>query len=268
MPLETRFYFAVFAASIAAVVGGCSAGPPPQSQEVASRWISLFNGQDLDGWQVKIRGYEVGDNYNRTFRVEDGILKVAYDDYELFDGEFGHLFYDTPFSHYRLRVEYRFVGDQVPGGPGWAYRNSGVMLHSQSPQSMGRDQDFPVSIEAQFLGGNSTDDRSTANVCTPGTHIAMDGRLITRHCTNSSSRTYHGDAWAIIEVEVRGNELIRHLMDGEVVMEYQNPQLDGNDPDAQRLIVGGKTMLDRGYIALQAESHPVEFRRVELLPLN
>jgi len=162
-------------------------------------WIPLFNGKNLDGWRVKIRGYEVGDNYADTFRVEDGLLRVVYDDYEEFDGKFGHLFFETPFSHYRLRVEYRFVGQQTPGGPGWAFRNSGVMLHGQSPESMTVDQEFPVSIEAQMLGGDGEHERSTGNLCTPGTHVEMDGELVTRHCTNSSSATYHGDGWVTME---------------------------------------------------------------------
>lgn len=246
--------------------GSCSTTQRADPKE--NGWISLFNGQDLDGWQIKIKGFPLGDNYNNTFRVEDGLLRVVYDDYDGFDGEFGHLFYESPFSHYNLRVEYRFVGEQTAGAPGWAYRNSGVMLHSQSPESMGRDQDFPVSIEAQMLGGNGQDDRPTGNVCTPGTNIVMAGELIRRHCTNSGSKTYHGDGWVTLELEVRGNESIRHIMDGAVVLEYQNPQLDDRDPDGRRLIVSGDMMLSGGYIALQAESHPVEFRRVEVLPLD
>ena len=232
-------------------------------------WIRLFNGRNLDGWRVKIAGHALDDNYLNTFRVENGLLRVVYDDYERFDRKFGHLFFDTPFSHYRLRVEYRFVGEQSTGGPGWALRNSGVMLHCQSPESMGVDQDFPTSIEAQMLGGNGSQVRTTANLCTPGTNVVMEGKLVTRHCTNSTSETYHGDQWVTLELEVRGNEVIRHLMDGEVVMEYRQPQLDENDGDAQRLLAtGADKMLSGGYISLQAESHPLEFRKVELLPLD
>ena len=163
-------------------------------------WIQLFNGENLDGWRVKIRGHELDDNYANTFRVEDGLLRVVYDDYEAFDGTFGHLFFETPFSHYRLRVEYRFVGEQTPGGPGWAFRNSGVMLHGQAPESMTVDQEFPVSIEAQMLGGDGEHDRPTGNLCTPGTHVEMKGELVTQHCVNSSSKTYHGDEWVTLEL--------------------------------------------------------------------
>jgi hypothetical protein len=230
-------------------------------------WIALFNGKDLSGWKPKIKGYDLGENYGDTFRVENGILKVSYDRYSRFDGKFGHLFYKTPYSKYKLRIEYRFVGDQCPGGPSWAFKNSGAMIHGQTPESMRKDQDFPVSIEVQLLGGTGKGDRPTANVCTPGTNIVMRDRLITQHCTNSHSKTYQGDEWINAEVEVHGNGIIKHIVDGETVLEYEKAQLDETDADARKLIKDGDKMLREGTISLQSESHPIEFRKVELLPL-
>ena len=93
---------------------------------------------------------------------------------------------------------------------------------------MTKDQDFPVSIEVQFLGGTGTGERPTANLCTPGTHVVMDGQLITRHCTSSKSKTYHGDQWVTVEIEVHGSRLIKHIIDGQTVLEYTAPQLDPN----------------------------------------
>jgi len=250
------------------------AGVPRQEQEKPApppeeHWIPLFNGKDLTGWTPKIAGHELGDNFANTFRVEGGVLKVAYDGYQTFEGRFGHLFYERAFARYRLRIEYRFTGEQVPGAPDWALRNSGVMLHGQRPETMTKEQEFPVSIEVQFLGGDGTHPRSTANLCTPGTNVVMGGELVTRHCTDSSSPTFHGDQWVRVEIEVRGNELVRHLVDGKEVLAYSAPQLDPNDPDAQRLLAAGAPLLlDHGTISLQSESHPIEFRRVELLPLE
>ncbi|NCO43396.1 MAG: DUF1080 domain-containing protein [Armatimonadetes bacterium CG_4_10_14_3_um_filter_66_18] len=232
-------------------------------------WVSLFNGKNLAGWIPKIKGHDLGDNFGNTFRVEDGLLKVSLDQYGgKFDDRFGHLFYKDKFSHYVLRVEYRFVGDQCPGGPGWAFRNSGIMIHGQSPESMGKDQSFPVSIEVQTLGGNGKDARSTANLCTPGTNVVLDGKLFTPHCTNSTSKTYPGDQWVTVVVEVHGNGTIRHIVDGEKVLEYEQPQLDPNDGDAKKLIKDGDVMLREGSISLQSESHPVEFRKVEIKVLD
>ena len=192
-----------------------------------------------------------------------------YDEWEHFDGEFGHLFHETPFQRYRIRVEYRFVGEQTPGGPGWAFRNSGVMLHCQAPDTMQLAQEFPVSIEAQLLGGRAEGERSTANLCSPGTHVVMNGELLTQHCTNSSSATYRGDDWVTVELEVLGNEVVRHWIDGEVVLEYSEPQLDENDSDAALLLSNGAELaLRAGYVSVQAESHPLDFRRIEVLPLD
>lgn len=239
-----------------------------QEKPAKGKWIKLFNGKNLDGWTVKIAGHKPGDNYLNTFRVENGILKVSYDKYKKWDGKFGHLFYNKPFSHYILRVEYRFTGEQVPGGPSWAFRNSGIMFHGQTPKSMTKDQKFPVSIEAQLLGGRKTGKRSTANVCTPGTHIVLGGKLDKRHCINSSSKTYRGDQWVTVELEVHGNRLIKHKVNGKTVLTYSQPQLDESDADAKRLLKTHKKMLEGGTISLQSESHPVEFRRVELMVLK
>ena len=227
-------------------------------------WISLFNGKDLTGWTPKIKGYELGENFGDTFRVEDGVIKVSYEQYKGFDRKFGHLFYKDKFSHYRLRVEYRFTGDQCPGGEAWATRNSGVMLHCQPPQTIGKDQDFPASIEVQFLGGLGKGPRTTGNLCTPGTHVVMNGELIKRHCTNSRSKTYDGDQWVTVEVEVRGDQTIKHLVNGEEVLAYEQPQYDDADPTARPLIKDGQKLIRDGYISLQSESHPIEFRKVEI----
>ena len=244
-------------------------GAEPQ-MATARPWMPLFNGRDLAGWTPKIKGYPLGENFGKTFRVEDGLLKVGYDAYDQFQDRFGHLFYKEPFSNYRLRLEYRFVGDQVKGGPAWAVRNSGVMIHGEAPELMDLDQDFPASIEVQLLGGPGTGQRPTANLCTPGTNVVMDGKLITRHCTNSKSQTYHGDQWVTVEIEVRGSQVVKHLIDGQVVLEYNQPQLDPNDAHAKKLIDKrqGQLLLEGGTISLQSESHPVEFRKVEIQQLD
>src|SRR5699024_1205332 len=240
-----------------------------QHSESDQQWISLFNGQNLDGWVPKFAGSELGVNYKNTFRVEDGLLTVSYDNWNSFDGEYGHLFYNKrSFSNYKIRAEYRFVGEQVEDGAGWAFRNNGLMLHCQSPESMPLNQEYPVSIEVQLLGGDGENPRSTANLCTPGTNVVMDGELITRHCTNSESETYHGDQWVSVEVEVRGDSLVSHSVNGNPVLHYSDPQYDERDSTAQRLIPdSGELLIDNGYISIQAESHPTQFRKIEVLPL-
>ncbi len=231
----------------------------------ASDWQEIFNGRNLDGWVVKLAHHEVGDNYGDTFRVENGLIRVMYDKYTDFGARFGHLFYKQKLSHYVVSVEYRFFGEQMKGGPGYARLNSGVMIHSQAPETILKDQDWPISVEAQLLAGN----RTTMNVCTPGTEIFMHGEMVKAHCTNSTSKIYPDNDWVTVQVEVLGSERVRHLIDGQTVLEYEKPMIGGGvangyDPAIKK----DGTILDAGYIALQAESQPVEFRNVRLLNLS
>lgn len=263
-------YSAIFAILLVAF-SSCQKNTIEQesSEPVAVDWIQLFNGEDMNDWTIKIRKHDLGDNYANTFRVEDGLMKVRYDGYEAFDQQYGHIFYNEPFSYYLLQVEYRFTGEQAPEGEGWAWRNSGAMLHSQDPSTMLKDQNFPISVEAQFLGGNGTDKRSTCNLCTPGTNVVLADTLFTPHCINSSSETYHGDQWVQANFIVLGDEAIHHLVGTDTVFSYNQPQIGGGsvDPFDEKVKIDGK-LLDSGYISLQSESHPVDFRKVAVVDLS
>ena len=248
---------------------GAASGATAQAGVAARDWTQLFNGRDLTDWTIKFAKHDLGENVANTFRVEDGLLKVRYDRWPTFKGEFGHIFYKDPFSYYLLAAEYRFVGEQVSGGPSWAVRNNGLMLHAPHPRTMLKDQDFPVSLEIQLLGGLGAGPRTTANLCTPGTHVVMNGKLHTQHCTNSTSQTYDGDQWVRVEVLVHGDELLRHTINGQTVLEYSKPQIggDGVSPVDPAIKIDG-TPLTGGYIALQAETAPIDFRKVELVNLE
>jgi hypothetical protein len=128
------------------------------------------------------------------------------------------------------------------------------------------NQEFPVSIEAQLLGGDGIAERHTSNVCSPGTNIVIGGKLITQHCNESTSKTYHGDVWVTAEFVVLGDSIIHHILEGDTVMTYSYPQIGGDLPEGFPLPQG--TLLKEGYICLQAESHPIDFRKVEILDLS
>ena len=286
MSINSRFAVALITAGICLLPAVSACGQtdpapvpddtvdPPHAPEVqpiakANDWTPLFNGKDLSGWTPKITGQPLGQDPWNTVRVEDGMIRIDYAGYEPpFNGRFCHLFHEQPLDRYRLRVVYRFRGDQCPGGPGWAWRNSGVMLHCQDPRTMTLDQDFPVSIEGQFLGGDGTSPRTTGNLCTPGTNVVMEGKLNQQHCINSSSKTCHGDEWVTAEFEVDGSGSVKHFIDGVLVLEYEQPQLDPRAGEAVPLIIDGKLGIDRGWIALQGESHPIDFRDVSIAPLD
>ena len=251
---------AAFAAAALLLAAG------PASAEAG--WKPIFNGRDLTGWVPKINHRPLGDNWRDTFRVEDGVLKVSYAEYPSFKDEFAHLIYKTKLSSYRIRLEYRFTGPPPPGAQAWAWRNSGIMLHGQAPEAMAVDQPYPVSVEAQLLGGNKPgEDRPTGNVCTPGTTVSIDGKPMTEHCLNSHSPTFQDGEWVKFEVEVHGGRAIRQYVNGKLVMAYTDVQLAPGEYKRFANIDPGAAVvapLTGGWISLQGESSPVEFRRIAL----
>ncbi|WP_420154382.1 3-keto-disaccharide hydrolase [Siphonobacter sp.] len=239
-------------------------------QAQKKKWVSLFNGKDINDWIVKIHHHDVNVNYGNTFRVEDGMIKVRYDQYDHFNEQYGHLYYKTPFSHYHLVIEYKFADPWRKDAPSYTILNSGVMFHSQDPRTMPKEQDWPISIEMQFLAGlGDGKPRPTGNMCSPGTNIVYKGKLDKRHCIDSNSKTYGKDEWVRAELIVLGDSLVKHIINGETVLEYSKPQIGGDvanryDP-AQK--VDGK-ILSSGFIALQSEGQPIDFRKVEIMDLS
>jgi len=244
------------------------------SQKVRSiqeEWIPLFNGTDISNWVVKIHHHEVGVNYGETFRVEDQMIKVRYDQYKGdFNDQFGHLYYEQPYGYYRLKLQYRFLGELHPGAPSYTLRNSGIMFHSQDPRTMPKEQNWPISVEMQFLGGlGDGNPRPTGNMCSPGTEVVYKGEIFPGHCINSTSDTYDGDQWISAELIVLGDSLVYHLINGDTVLQYSRPQIGGGvveryDPQIK---VDGK-LLSQGYIALQSEGQPIDFKDIWLLNLE
>jgi hypothetical protein len=268
--MVTRMVTAFCALVVLGAVGACSRAEPQSGAD--EHWIQLFNGRDLTGWTPKLTRHELGDNFAQTFRVEDGLLKVRYDRYpDGFQRQFGHLFYRQPYSYYRLAIEYRFVGEQAAQSPGgWAKRNSGIMFHAQPPATMTKQQEFPISIEAQLLGGlDNGKARPTANMCSPGTEVDYQGAQYPEHCLDSKSQTYDGDQWVRMELLVLGNGQITHFVEGEKVLEYSRPRIGGDmATDADPAVKRDGEPLSGGYIALQSESHPLDVRKIELLDLT
>jgi hypothetical protein len=256
------------AVALTILTAACSPTSHVPLRAPAGQWISLFDGKDLAGWTAKIAGHDANDNYRNTFRVEDGLLKVSYQQYDQFGDRFAGLYYNRRFSHYWIRVQYRFVGTKVSGAPSWAYKNSGIYLHAQSPESMRKDQAFPVSVEFDLVGGHMIGSRPTGDVCQNGTRVRVAGDFLRQQCSKLSDITIRDDQWVTAEAEVLGNK-VRQAVNGALIVEYADIQLDGNNADARKLIgPNGGTGLAAGYIAIQGNGHPVDFRRIEVLPLD
>ena len=238
----------------------------PSENLPKENWVSIFNGKDLEGWTIKINGYPLGENFGNTARVNDEILSIRYDQYGPEFGErFGALFFDKKLSNYRLKVEYRFVGETASGAPEWGYRDSGIQIHTQPPNTVKLDQRFPICLEYNLHGGNGTDDRPLGAICGIGMHMEVDGAKNTSFCTQAKvSKTFHGDQWITVEIDVKDGK-IKHFVNGEEILSYSNPTYDPENEFAKEFIKDGNLSVNSGYISLQSNSHPIDFRKIELL---
>ena len=237
----------------------------PVEQKQVNKWVSLFNGKNLDNWTVKISGYKPGENFGNTFRVEDGILSTRYDMYDSFSNKFGALYYNKKFTNYRLKVEYRFVGNTTPGAPSWGYRDGGIQYHCQSPATVGLSQPFPVCLEYNLLGGNGKDERPSGEICASGMYVQINGQRNSSYCTPPQvKRTFHGDQWVTAEIDVHDGK-ITHFVNGEQIIQFENPRYDSANVNAKQFIVNGNDLVKDGYISLQSNSHPMDFRKIEIM---
>lgn len=266
--IAIKSFFHILLALIAFALTACSTtkritGSKPD-------WVQLFNGKDLNDWTVKINHHNVGEDPANTFRVEDGIIKVRYDKYGKFNEQFGHLYYKQPYAYFHLKFQYRITGEWKKDAPSYTIKNSGVMFHSQDPRTMPREQDWPISVEFQLLAGlGDGKSRPTGNMCSPGTDVVYKGRIDPRHCIESSSKTYPAEEWVNAELIVLGDSLVTHIINGDTVLQYSKPQIGGGvvanyDPAIKQ---DGK-LLSEGFIALQSEGQPVDFRNIEILNLE
>ncbi|MFT4734662.1 MAG: hypothetical protein ACI9DJ_000951 [Algoriphagus sp.] len=227
------------------------------------KWVSLFNGENLEGWQIKIAGHELDVNIHETFRVEEGMLKIRYDKYDNYGTQYGAIYTDKAYSNYRLRMEYRFTGDTAVGSPGWGYRDSGVQYHCQDPKTIEVDQSFPFSLEYNLHGGDENNERPTGQICANGTLITLDGEVVKGCQQPNPAVVIKGDDWAILEIDVQGAK-IKQFINGVEVLSFSNPRLDPEHAVAKTFIKQNE-MLTNGFISLQSNSHPIDFRKIEIM---
>lgn len=229
------------------------------------KWKTLFNGIDLKEWQIKIAGYALGENFGNTFRIENGILQTRYNAYDSFRNRFGALYYKKKFTNYRLRVEYRFTGELTPGAPTWGFRDGGIQYHCQSPGSLQLNQQFPVCLEYNLHGGNGKDERPIGEICASGTYVSINGNRNASYCTPATvKRTFHGDQWVTLEIDVRDDK-IKHFVNGEEILQFENPRYNPDHTIGKTFIINGDDKVKEGYISLQSNSHPMDFRKIEIM---
>ena len=164
-------------------------------------------------------------------------------------------------------MDYRFYGNHVNlfknEDEAWNYKNSGVMLHSEDPSKMLLNQGFPVSIEAQFLGGSGVKERPTLNMCSPGTEVVINESQAMEHCISSNSKTYHNEDWISVEFVVYSDSIVHHIINKDTVMSYSNIKIGGEYLSDNFTDKVGEP-LKEGFISLQSEGHPIEFKNIRI----
>ncbi|MEC7771761.1 MAG: DUF1080 domain-containing protein [Bacteroidota bacterium] len=202
--------------------------------------FSLFNGQDLSGWHVDVPEMDTIPNTINPFIVRNGML-VSLGDPR------GHLITDDSYKNYRLNVEYRFAG--APG-------NCGVLVHASEPRALYKM--FPKSIEVQMQHGDAGDFWVIVE------DIEVD---------NMEERRGPKEEWGTTEGTKRR---IPNLTDGsenelgqwnEMIIECVNNEIKVW-VNGDLVNYGYNATTDSGQIALQAEGAEVEFRKINLKPIE
>ena len=253
-----RSLIAVAASLVLVSCASVSTGSEP-------RFHKIFDGKTLNGWEIKVTHHPLGANPHGMWTAKDGVMKINFDGFEQFKGEYAHVFYKKPLKNYILRLDYRFAGKQAPGGPGWATRNSGVMLFAQPPETMTLDQNYPISLENQLLGGLGKGPRTTLSVCMVEITVKVDGKPLTAHCNpnaGATSQTFDGDQWVKLRVEVV-NGVVKSYVNDQLGNTFTEPTVDKPHP----WLKSQDATAQPSYFALQGESDQVEFRNIELAEL-
>jgi hypothetical protein len=229
--------------------------------------VKIFNGQDLTGWVPLIKKSAFNVNYQNTFRADPAnqIIRVTYEDYPDtdFDGRYGMLYYDKYLTDYRVRLTYRFREPQAQNPSQWGKNNTGLMLFGIDPRDVMGDPDFPPAIEIQLLGTPSTGGTNNANLCQPGGMWVSKLFGENNGSGNGCKASKSGPAptageWVTIEAEV--------LVSGETKI-YQHPETITPVLSISGPMYNNQPVLG-GYMAIQSESQPVEFKDIELKELN
>ena len=159
----------------------------------------------------------------------------------------GQLITDSIFQSYRLNVEYRFAG--TPG-------NCGVLVHASTPRALYKM--FPKSIEVQMEHSNAGDfwcivedikvpemEKRRGPKANWGITEGKERRIV--NLTDGSEKPV--GEWNTLIIECVGNS----------IKVWVNNTLVNSGFDCTAT---------KGQIALQAEGSEVEFRKLELTPIN
>jgi hypothetical protein len=195
---------------------------------VAADPVQLFNGKDLSGWRAVFD--DPTTKTNEAWKIDKGVLRA------MAIGK-GYIRTEVPYADYKFHVEWRW-----PKGPG----NSGVVLHI-----VGGDRVWPKGFEAQLKSEHAGDIVMFADA--RGTRAAIGEKpgepKTTRLERIGPSRENPAGEWNSYDIVSSGGTVTLSA-NGEEVNHMSNAV-----PNA-------------GYIALQTEGTPIEFRNITLTTLT
>ncbi len=195
---------------------------------------TIFNGQNWDGWYLKIRS---GDEEmaRKVYAIEDGVIHVFNDafpeEYNLDTGanDTHGLFYtEKAYTNYVLRFEYKWGTKKANNFSQWQY-DAGVYYHVTD------DRIWPVGIEYQIRYDHTKDRNHTGDLIRPGGagytwYAAADGTYLHPddggkpydkgwlHYARPTANHHALDGqWNACEIIVMGDQYAIHKLNGDVV---------------------------------------------------
>ncbi|MGJ8672616.1 3-keto-disaccharide hydrolase [Rubritalea sp.] len=252
----------------ALMVGECLSETTPQEKS-EDGYVSLFNGENLDGWYLKIRS---GDEEmaQKVFSVEDGMVRVFGasfpERYKVDTGEndtHGMMYTEKKFSRYIFQFEYKWGTRIANNFARWQY-DAGCFYHVTD------DEIWPTGIEYQVRYDHMQQRNHTGDLIRPkgvayqwicnaeGTaflHPSKGGKPAKgagwEHAGEPTKNFQAlNDKWNRCEIIVMGDQYTVHKLNGEVI----NIAVDLSPGE--------------GVIGLQAETAEIFYRNIRIKELS
>jgi len=230
-------------------------GVPALSQKIPphKEGIVLFDGSNLNNFDVFLRSEGLNSDPNHVFQVENGMIHVS-------GKEMGYLITKQPYHDFYLRAEFKW-GEGTFGEREGKARDSGILFNVQGEQKV-----WPRSIEFQVTEGGTGDFWMTDGAALtgrdgkrvegpPGSALKIDHfgkgpsqNVIGFRDSVGDMEKPHGE-WNVLELVTHGND-VKQYVNGKLANEGTNP------------------FPAEGKILFQSEGAEVFFRNMVLYPLK
>ena len=268
--MKKTFLFLMALALLAGTLPESAASSGTNKQ--LNKKIQLFNGKNLDGWYIFLKGKGHNNDPNKVFTIKDGLIRISGE-------EFGCITTNEEFENYHLVAEFKWGEKTFPPRVDKA-RDCGILLHSTGEDG-GSSGIWMYSIECQIIEGGTGDmlvvgdgtpkfsltcpvapeKQAGSYVFKPGGNPAtITGGRINWYGRDPQWKDVKGfrgtgdiehplGKWNRVECWVKGHEITIYL-NGHLV----NHAIDVRP--------------QKGKIQIQSEGAEIFFRRITLIPLS